>query len=393
MSAVGVYVHLPFCHHRCTYCDFNIYAGMRSLYERYARAVARDIDAAPRGLRAPTIYFGGGTPSLMPIEHIARILDAIHAAFDVSPDAEVALEANPRTEDDGYFDRLRALGVNRVSLGMQSALDRDLHLFRRGHTFDDVARTVHLSRTAGFDNVNLDLIYGIPGQSPDDWRTTLEAALSLDPEHISAYCLQAEEGTTLKKWIAQGKVSAPDDDLAADMFELAEEMLEDAGFVHYEISNWARADRSADFSPRAQAEAGTPHFVSAHNLIYWRNDPYLGFGCGAHSWFEGRRFAKVRHPRDYIAAIEAGRGVEADVESIGRELEIGETMMVGLRLLEEGVTFERFAARFGVDLRQVYRDVIERSSRMNLIVLDAERIRLSQQGRLVGNRVFREFLP
>ena len=246
---VGIYVHIPFCHHRCTYCDFNIYAGMRSLYQQYARAVAREISAAPRGLRVPTIYFGGGTPSLAPAEHIALILDAICSTFEVQPDVEIALEANPRTGDDGYFAQLRALGVNRISLGMQSANERDLHLFRRGHTFDDVARTFRIARTAGFDNLNLDLIYGTPYQSLEDWCITLEAALSLGPEHISAYGLQVEDGTTLKKWIAQGKVPSPDDALAADMFELAETMLEEAEFAHYEISNWGKVDRSAGFSP------------------------------------------------------------------------------------------------------------------------------------------------
>jgi len=382
-SAIGIYVHIPFCHHRCTYCDFNIYAGMRSLYQQYARAVAREISAAPHGLRVPTIYFGGGTPSLVSAEHIALILDAICSTFEVQPDVEITLEANPRTGDDGYFAQLHALGVNRISLGMQSANERDLHLFRRGHTFDDVARTFSIARSAGFDNLNLDLIYGIPYQSLEDWRITLEAALSLGPEHISAYGLQVEDGTTLKKWVAQGKVPSPDDDLAADMFELAEAMLEEADFVHYEISNWARATPTSNFQPP----------TSRHNLIYWHNDPYLGFGCGAHSWFGGRRISNMRHPRAYVEGIEAGQGVEAESESISRALEMGETMMLGLRLLEEGVTFERFAARFGVDLREVYRKEIERLAKMGLTTVNAERVRLSRAGRLVGNRVFREFLP
>jgi oxygen-independent coproporphyrinogen-3 oxidase len=396
-TAVGIYVHIPFCHHRCTYCDFNIYAGMRSLHERYARAVASEIavrsssvpPAALRGssrddsYRAATIYFGGGTPSLFPREHIALILDAIRGRFAVDPDAEISFEANPRPVDDGFFAELRALGVNRLSLGMQSAVERDLHLFRRGHTFDDVAQTVRIARAAGFDNLNLDLIYGIPGQSLDDWRVTLQAALSLAPEHLSAYSLQVEEGTTLKKWIAQGKLPRPDDDLAADMFDLAEEMLAEAGFAHYEISNWARATPGSNFQP----------LVARHNLIYWRNQVYLGFGCGAHACLGGRRFANVRHPRAYVEAIEAGHGVEAESEWISRELEMGETMMLGLRLLLEGVAFDRFALRFGADLREVYRREIERLSRQGLIELTTDRLRLSRRGRLIGNQVFGAFLP
>lgn len=397
-DCVGVYIHIPFCHHRCTYCDFNIYAGMRSLRERYVTAVVKDVAAAPAGLPVPTIYFGGGTPSLLPAEQIARILDAIWTQFDVAPDAEITLEANPRTAGDGYFDALRALGVNRISLGMQSALERDLHLFRRGHTFGDVVQTVRLARSAGFENLNLDLIYGIPEQSLNDWRHTLEAALSLQPDHVSAYCLQVEDGTTLKKWIVQGKVLPPDDEVAADMYNLAEEILEEAGFAHYEISNWARRRLSVNSK---QLSVITDHcslttdnwpLASRHNLIYWRNEPYLGFGCGAHSWFGGRRFSKVRHPRAYVDAIEAGQEAEAESEPISRRLEMGETMMLGLRLLDEGVRFDQFAARFGVDMYDVYREKIERLVEMSLVEVDARRLRLSRRGRLVGNRVFAEFI-
>jgi oxygen-independent coproporphyrinogen-3 oxidase len=405
--AIGVYIHIPFCHHRCTYCDFNIYAGMRAWHERYARAVAKEIDGvgSSPGLRsssgddsyaAATIYFGGGTPSLLPVEHVALILGAIRSAFDVAADAEISFEANPRPDADGYFERLRALGVNRASLGMQSAIERDLHLFRRGHTFADVTRTFALLRAAGFDNLNLDLIYGIPGQSLDEWRVTLDAALSLGPEHVSAYSLQVEDGTTLKKWIAQGKVSSPDDDLAADMFTLAEDVLDAAGFSHYEISNWAKSVLdlrwpSADFQ-NPQSTINHQQF-SRHNLIYWRNQPYLGFGCGAHSWFGGRRFSNVRHVRDYVERLEAGQGVEAESEAIPRELEMGETMMLGLRLLDEGVSFERFRSRFDADVREVYAVPIERLSSIGLLDVTAERVRLSRSGRLVGNRVFGEFLP
>ena len=288
---------------------------------------------------------------------------------------------------------------------MQSAIERDLHLFRRGHTLDDVAQTVHLVRSAGFENLNLDLIYGIPGQSPGDWKRTLEAALALDPNHISAYGLQVEGGTTLKKWIMQGKVPPPDDDLAADMYNLAEEMLEAAGFVHYEISNWARRQLSVNSKQLSvstdDCSLMTDHcslttdnwpLASRHNLLYWRNEPYLGFGCGAHSWFGRRRFSKVRHPRAYVDAIEAGQGAEAESERISRELEMSETMMLGLRLLEEGVRRDQFASRFDADMYDVYSDNIERLARMGLVEVDTHRLRLSRRGRLVGNRVFGEFL-
>jgi oxygen-independent coproporphyrinogen-3 oxidase len=379
-------VHIPFCHQRCTYCDFNIYAGMRALYEPYAQAVAQEARAAGQRATtgASTVYFGGGTPSMLSIAHIALMLDAIRRAFDLASDAEITLEANPRATDDGYFAGLRALGVNRISLGMQSAHAAELHLFRRGHAFDDVARTFALARAAGFENLNLDLIYGIPGQSIAGWRASLQAALALQPDHLSAYSLQVEERTTLHKWVRQGKIAAPDDDLAADMFELAEEMLADAGFIHYEISNWAGANPTSNVQ--------YPQTASRHNLIYWRNETYIGLGCGAHSWRGGRRFWNVRHLREYVRALHAGHSVEEGAEQISRKLEMGETMMLGLRLLHEGVTFDRFASRFDADLREVYAREIDRLTKLGLIELDHERVRLSRPGRLVGNRVFGEFL-
>jgi len=373
---------------------------MRAMYEPYAQAVAKEVKAS--GQRAATtistVYFGGGTPSMLPIGNIALILDAVRSNFDLAPDAEITLEANPRTIDDGYFEGLRVLGVNRISLGMQSAHEDELHLFRRGHSFDDVVRTFELVRAVGFDNLNLDLIYGIPEQSIEAWCASLQAALALKPDHLSAYSLQVEERTTLHKWVRQGKVAAPDDDLAADMFELAEEMLDDAGFVHYEISNWAKRElrieheelRMKNAESRIEnVECGK---ASRHNLIYWRNEAYLGMGCGAHSWFGGRRFWNIRHPREYVRELNDGRSVEEGDEQISRKLEMGETMMLGLRLLQEGVTFDRFASRFDVDMREVYTREIDHLTKSGLIELDDARIRLSRQGRLLGNRAFGEFL-
>lgn len=370
------------------------------MYEPYAQAVAKEVKAS--GQRAATtistVYFGGGTPSMLPIGNIALILDAVRSNFDLAPDAEITLEANPRTIDDGYFEGLRVLGVNRISLGMQSAHEDELHLFRRGHSFDDVVRTFELVRAVGFDNLNLDLIYGIPEQSIEAWCASLQAALALKPDHLSAYSLQVEERTTLHKWVRQGKVAAPDDDLAADMFELAEEMLDDAGFVHYEISNWAKRElrieheelRMKNAESRIEnVECGK---ASRHNLIYWRNEAYLGMGCGAHSWFRGRRFWNIRHPREYVRELNDGRSVEEGDEQISRKLEMGETMMLGLRLLQEGVTFDRFASRFDVDMREVYTREIDHLTKSGLIELDDARIRLSRQGRLLGNRAFGEFL-
>jgi oxygen-independent coproporphyrinogen-3 oxidase len=415
--SVAVYLHLPFCHHRCSYCDFNIYAGMKSLYVPYEEAVAEEIavTAARVGRRrVPSIYFGGGTPSLLPAELIGGLLTAVRTFFGVDDDAEVTLEVNP-TMDDGsqttgnsrYFEQLRSLGVNRLSLGVQSSHEDELHLLRRGHSFADASTTYQAARQAGFDNVNIDLIYGLPDQPIEKWRTTLERVIALQPDHISAYSLQIEPRTAMLRWVQDGRVPEPEEDNVAAMYELTHEVLAQAGFEHYEISNWARSAEPALAGLPYQASntctstqvrcsfdaLALQDFRSTHNLVYWRNEPYFGFGCGAHSSFEGKRYSNVLHPREYIDRIRQSGEAIVEVEQIDRALEMGETLMLGLRLIEEGIDRARFKDRFGVELDEVYDATIARLKEQGLVESDEERIRLTAQGRLLGNRVFAEFLP
>ena len=383
----SIYIHVPFCHHRCAYCDFNLYADQPARHEPYAHAVTHEI-AATAGrvgrVRVPTIYFGGGTPSRLPTELIGGWLTATRTFFEVDEDAEITLEANPLawpvTASGDYFARLRALGVNRISLGVQSSHDAELHLLRRGHTFDEAVATYQAARDAGFENINLDLIYGLPDQSIGRWRATLQRVIELRPDHLSAYSLQVEERTALFNWVRDGKVSEPEEETVATMYELTQAMLAEAGFEHYEISNWAKHGRPADRRSR-------------HNLVYWRNEPYFGFGCGAHSSHAGQRYSNVLRPRDYIAAIEATGEAVAERETIERALEIGETLMLGLRLIDAGVGRARFADRFGVELDDVYGAVSARLVDQGLLEALPDRIRLTPRGRLLGNRVFGEFLP
>jgi len=374
---VGVYIHVPFCRFKCTYCDFNAYAGMRSLYAPYARAVAREISAraALHALRSTTIYLGGGTPSLLPLPMLAEILAACRASFDVSPDAEISLEANPGTLDAAYLEGLRVLGVNRLSLGVQSAHQAELDFFKRGHSFSDAVEAVRLARAAGFDNLSVDLIYGIPRQTMAMWQETVNRTLELAPDHVSMYCLTIEERTTLALWVRRGQVPPPDDDLAADMALWADERLAAEGLARYEISNWAR-----------------PGWQCRHNLIYWRNAPYLGLGAGAHSSFGGKRFWNAAHPREYTRLIEAGQSAVAGSEDIRRALEMGETMMLGLRLTE-GVSFASFETRFGVKVTDVYSGELDGLGEQGLVVVDEAGVRLTRRGWLLGNRVFGAFLP
>ncbi len=387
---VALFVFIPFCKIKCTYCDFNAYANMARVMEPYAEAVAHEIEMSARvGAtsasplpasplpRAKTLYFGGGTPSLVPAAHIETIMRVARAAFSFVADPEITLEANPGTVNLAKLRALRALGINRLSLGVQSFDDATVRRLNRGHTVSDAVETYEWARRAGYDNINLDFIYGLPLQTIDDWRTTLARALALAPEHLSLYALKVEEGTGLEHQIRRGKYPRPDDDLAADMYELAEEMLDGAGYEHYEISNWARRDVAA---------------VSRHNLTYWYDEPYFGFGAGAHSYFGGARYWNVLSPLEYIQRIRQGEGVIAGREEIGRELEMAETLILGLRL-GEGVAFERFRARFGEDARDKYERQLRETQALGLVEMSEERVRLTPRGRLLSNEVFWRLLP
>ncbi|MBI3913643.1 MAG: radical SAM family heme chaperone HemW [Chloroflexi bacterium] len=399
-SSIGLFIFIPFCKIKCTYCDFNVYAHLARLMEPYADAVTQEIrnskfvirnSSVP--LRAHSIYFGGGTPSIIPAAQLEKILRACRDAFDILPDAEITLEANPATADAEKMRAWRAAGIHRLSIGVQAFDDATLKRLNRGHTVADALEMFELARRAGFDNLNLDFIYGLPLQSLAEWRATLTRALELQPEHLSLYALRVEEKTGLEFQITRGKYSMPDDDLAADMYEMAEEMLDAAGYGHYEISNWAmRSPESRVQSPTSNLQPPTSKFQSRHNLTYWLNEPYLGFGAGAHSSFGGARFSNVLSPAEYIERIARGASAVAMREEIPRELEMAETMFLGLRLIE-GIALERFRARFDVDARAHYADQFAELWEMGLIEFVNGYARLSVRGRFVSNEVFWRFLP
>lgn len=374
---LAVYIHIPFCRWRCSYCDFNIYAGMQRWFGRYIAALAREIqrfgEAAGRP-QARTLYIGGGTPSLLPLPLLERLFEAFHQAFRAPADLEVSMEANPGGLSLAYLEGVRALGVNRLSLGVQSAHPEELRWLRRDHTFDEAREAVAMARAAGFTNVNVDLIYGLPGQPLARWQATLEAALALAPEHLSAYALMVEEGTTLHRWIREGRLPPPDPDAAAEMYEWTRERMAAAGYVHYELSNWAR-----------------PGYACAHNQVYWRYEPYVGFGAGAWSLVGAARWMNVRHPKAYIARVEAGEPPVAEVEPLDRRTQMAEMVILGLRMVE-GLLDERFRARFGQGLMECYGPTIAELAEQGLVKWDGERLRLTLRGQLLGNEVFWRFL-
>jgi oxygen-independent coproporphyrinogen-3 oxidase len=309
-------------------------------------------------------------------------LTACFDAFTVDDEAEITSEANPGTVSLAYLRELRQVGVNRLSLGVQTFDREELAVLGRIHDAEQVEITVEWVRAAGFDNLNLDLIYGLPGQSLAAWQWTLERALVLAPQHLSLYCLTLEAGTPLHDRVVQGWLPSPDPDLAADMYELAGEMLAEAGYQQYEISNWSR-----------------PGYECAHNLVYWRNLPYLGMGAGAHSSSDGQRWWNVLPVQTYIDRLAKGEPTSwpspaaEGGEITNRPLAMGETMMLGLRLTREGVAEADFRRRFGVSLWEVYGDVIRDLVGAGLVVWDETRLRLSERGRLLGNQVFARFLP
>jgi oxygen-independent coproporphyrinogen-3 oxidase len=405
LAALAIYIHVPFCRLRCTYCDFASTAGQEALIPAYVEALGREIARQGRVLGRPavrpddgqvaTVYLGGGTPSLLAPAQIRAILSACRAAFDVVPTAEVTLEANPGTVDAAYFAAIRTAGVNRLSLGVQSFDDGELALLGRIHAAAQAEAAYRDARAAGFDNVSLDLIYGLPGQSLHDWERSLAQAVALLPDHLSLYALEVHDDTPLGQHIAQGDLPAPDDDQAAAMYEHAEDVLAGAGFQHYEISNWARFVGAGPGSDHAEEgdHAGSPLRVCQHNLAYWRNEPYLGLGAAAHSWHGGERWWNVADPAAYIARVTAGQSPVAKREAIDRPTEMAETMFMGLRLVEEGVTFARFRERFGVDVQDVYREELRELQKLGLIAVQGdERVRLTRRGRLLGNEVFQRFI-
>ncbi len=363
---------------------------MQKLYQPYAHAVAAEIECAGQTagrVGASTLYFGGGTPSLLPLPLLEHILAACHRAFHVADDAEISLEANPGTLDAALLAGLRALGVNRLSLGIQSAHSHELTLLRRDHTFDAAVQSFQLARQAGFGNINADLIYGLPCQTLAEWQETVEQALALEAEHLSLYCLTVEERTTLSLWIRRGKLPMPNDDAAADMALWADERLAQAGYLRYEISNWAKQP-----SPNFKFGISNLKFACRHNLTYWHNQPYLGFGSGAHSSFGGRRFWNVAHPREYIQRLARAQSPQEGEEIIPPQVEMAETIFLGLRLAE-GISRARFLARFGVDLFIEYAREIERNHQAGLLEIDEHGIHLTRRGWLLGNRVFADFMP
>ncbi len=375
-SYVGLYVHIPFCRTKCIYCDFNCYAGKNALIPDYVLALSKElVTYSNQGLAAKTLYMGGGTPSLLSPSQVECIISTAHDYLRLFDDAEITMEANPGTVDEQYLRAILALGVNRVSIGIQSFKDDDLRRLARHHTVEDALEAYSAARAAGFENISVDLIYGLPFQTLDDWRLNLSRVIDIEPDHLSLYALTVEEGTPLHKLISRGKLPSPDDDLMADMYELAQEVLEKAGYIHYEISNWCR--------PGKQAK---------HNMIYWREEPFIGAGAGAYGFLNGVRYYNELLPSKYISLINNGQSPIFWQEELSAPIERSEYVILHLRLAE-GVNAEDFQLRYGQSLRSFLSGKIDDVAGLGLVEWKDNYFRLTSKGRLLSNEVFVRILP
>ena len=401
--SLPLYIHIPFCRFKCFYCDFNTYAGIENLLPNYVDALMIEIQRWGEALRqngveseTATVFFGGGTPSLLKPTQVADILGAISNSFALRDDAEISMEVNPESVTREFVRDVMALGVNRFSMGAQSLDNSELQMLGRLHDSGGVERALNALRAGGANNINLDLMYGLPRQALETWESSLAGVLKLSPEHLSLYALTVEETTPFHGWVESGRLPLPDPDLAADMYEMAEQRMAKAGHKQYEISNWARDGREC-----------------RHNLAYWFNSSFLGFGPGAHSHLFGARFSVMRQPRAYIDRIaelarepvsstialpsidgplethDALRRI-APIDSVDPYTDFmrkAETLVLGLRL-NRGVAEQDYLERFGGRPSELFSDAIQTSIEDELLEREGDALRLTARGRLLSNEVF-----
>lgn len=397
-GARHLYIHIPFCHRRCSYCDFNTYANMEDRIEAYVDALCAELASLPRFtapvtppahphplMRAdlpPTIFLGGGTPSMLPLHLMERVLQAADAVVPFAG-AEVTVECNPGTVlGRDYLRQIRAMGVNRVSMGVQSLHDPLLRMLGRIHTADEAKASYLDARAAGFDSVNLDFIFGLPGQTIADWQSTLHEAAQWDVDHFAIYSLILEESTPLYAQVMGGRLSVPDDDITGQMYEYTMEYLATQGYHQYEISNWGRGNTGI---------GGLPKHTGLHNVAYWLNADYHAVGAGAHGHLDNQRFVVRLGVDDYITHAGHGQSPLQSTTPLTQADQLAETMMMGLRL-NQGISFAHIVDRCGIDVRSTHAEAITEAQSRELLIVDNIGLRLSERGRMYGNQVFQLFV-
>lgn len=372
---ISLYIHIPFCLRKCSYCDFLSGPRTAEQREKYVQALLREIRAqedCPRGTHADTVFFGGGTPSVLSADQILRILQALRETFSILPDAEISLEMNPGTADEKKLHALKKAGINRLSLGVQSMHDDELALLGRIHTAEEAREAFGTARAAGFENINIDLMSALPGQTFETWADSLRQAVEWKPEHISAYSLIIEPGTPFSTLFEAGKLPPlPDEETDRKMYHFTRDFLAQSGYARYEISNYALPGREC-----------------RHNSGYWTGHPYLGFGIGAASFVNGTRFSNTT---DFNTYIQEGSSIREDIHTLSQQEKMEEFMFLGLRMTA-GVSAADFYARFGKSLEEVYGDVIRRHLRQGLMEPAGDGFCLTERGTDVSNYVMADYL-
>ena len=374
---LGLYLHIPYCLHKCGYCDFNSHPENQVESVHYVEALLKELKFYSTTLKSynvPTVFMGGGTPTILPPSQLKKILDTVRQSFNLTPDCEITIEANPATIKLETLQEIHAAGYNRISIGVQSFDEKELQLLERVHNEKEIHSTVHRARSANFENLSMDLMFALPDQSTEKWQSHLKQATAKNPDHLSTYNLTIEPATAFFKLHEKGKLCLPHEDIQLEMYKTTIQVLEDAGYSQYEISNFSK-----------------PGMESQHNINYWNNGEYLGVGAGASSYLNGERSKNINLPSIYIREIETKASAIHTREHLEPLQAMGETLMLGLRLLK-GVSIDVFENRFQVSFQKVYGKVVESLLNQELITLNENRIALSRKGLFLADSVILKFM-
>lgn len=373
----SLYIHIPFCLAKCNYCSFNSYSGLDDLQERYVEALGVECrKVAANEQRGPlqSIFFGGGTPTLLSNEQLRRITTSLFDSFDIEKDAEISIEANPGTVNLEKLELLRENGFNRLSIGVQSFSDTELRAIGRLHSAQEAKQAIKSAKAAGFNNLSIDLMYGLPQQTAKSWQQSLDTALSMEVQHLSLYQLTVEAQTPLERMLACGSVHLPDEDVIAEMDEITTPLLASNGLYQYEISNYAREG-----------------YQCRHNINYWQNGEYYAMGAGAVAYLDGERIKNVASPEDYCNLLDSGHSVQVERECLDKEASFRESVIMGLRM-NRGVSLTRLKQRYGIELDQLYGATVQILLARDLLAYEKGHLLLTKQGRVFANMVMAELV-
>ena len=385
-SPISLYVHIPFCKKKCNFCDFNAYEGIEEMIDDYEQAIIKELklwSSTLENKEVISIFIGGGTPSRIPAANLKKIIQVIEETTNLNKSAEITAEINPDDIPDWNINDLQNSGINRLSIGVQSFIDTELDLLDRQYTGKFAEKQIQFLQSYGFENINLDLMFGLVNHTMDNWKYSLNKAVNLEPAHLSCYSLGVEEGTLLNYRIEKGELPQPDDDLAAEQYEYSIQELQNANFIHYEISNWAKNGHK-----------------SIHNSAYWDMSEYLGIGAGAHSFLSNKRFSNIKNPREYINVMKDMQANDKqeikmkqviDGDNVSKNDLLNDSMLFGLRMIE-GINIEEFKIQHNKDPRIIYKKIIEKNKLNGLLTETDSHIKLTKKGILLSNEVFQNFI-